>query len=155
MGAAIEYNWVHDERAPCAINPKGTVKTVPSGLPGAGTTHRLDGSIGNDMRRGGPFQWEPGYTQYPWTGLAGLVPAAVVLHRAGYPAFEIADRAIARTHEYLWHLRTQTGNVAWFDADRGSEVVQLVNFFYGTSYPADHPVSDGHTISYTDWTHSR
>jgi hypothetical protein len=151
----VKAGWAHDDARPFAINPKGTAKRIPSGMPGAGTTVRIDGAIINDQRRGGDLQWEPGYTQYPWTGLAGLVPAAVILQRAGYPAFEVADRAVLRTHDYLWFLRTATGNTAWFDGVRGSEVVQLVNHYYGTAFTVSQPVSRGFTIGYTDWTHAR
>jgi hypothetical protein len=152
---AIQYGWTHDDNKPCAVNPKGSTRRVASGFPGAGGTYRLDGSIGNDMRRGGDFQWTPGFTHYPWTGLAGFVPAAVMLHRAQYPAFEVADRAVLRTHEYMWHLRTATGNTDWFDEKRGSDVIPLVNHFYGTSFPTVQPVVMGKTIGYSDWTHAR
>jgi hypothetical protein len=149
----VSSDWAHDDARPYAVNPKGATKRVPSGRPGAGTTQRIDGAIINDQRRGGNFQWEPGYTHYPWTGLAGFVPAAVVLQRAGYPAFEVADRAVLRTHEYLWFLRTATGNADWFNGTRGSEVVQLVNHVYGTKYPVRSPVVVGMAVGYTDWTH--
>jgi hypothetical protein len=155
LGQGVASGWAHDDARPCAINPAGTSKRVPAGLPGAGGTYRIDGALINDMRRGGPFQWEPGFTQYAWTGLAGVVPAAVVLHRAGYPAFDAANRAVLRTHEYLWYLRQQTGNTGWFDGRRGSEVVRLVNYYYGTSYQHSSPVAVGHTIGYTGWTHPR
>jgi len=154
LAKGLEFGWAHSSSSPFAINPRGTTKVVPSGRPGAGTTQRIDGAIINDMRRGGYFQHPPGWTQYPWTGLMGFVPAAVILQRAGYPAFEVADRAVLRTHEYLWWLRNATGNVDWFDGDRGSEVVQLVNHYYRTTYPVTHPVTVGHTIGYTDFTHA-
>lgn len=154
LGTGVEYGWAYSNTNPFAINPKGTTKMVPSGVPGAGTTQRIDGAIINDMRRGGSFRHPPGFTQYPWTGLMGFVPAAVVLQRAGYPAFEVADRAVLRTHDYLWWLRNATGLADWFDSSRGSEIVQLVNHYYGTSFPVTHPVLVGHTIGYTDWTHA-
>jgi hypothetical protein len=147
--------WAHDDRAPCAINPAGSTKVVPSGLRGAGQVHRIDGSLGGDMRRGGEYQRDPGYTQYPWVGLEGFVPAAVILDRMGYPAFEVSDRAVLRTHEYLWFLRTSTGDQTWFDGIRAREVVQLVNHAYGTSFPVNRVVGSGRTVGYTDWTHPR
>jgi len=155
LDKVADDGWAHDDRAPCAINPAGTVKVVPSGRPGSGQTRRIDGAIGGDMRRGGLYQWEPGYTQYPWVGLEGLVPAAMILHRAGYPAFRVSDRAVLRTHEYLWFLRTSTGDQAWFDGIRAREVVQLVNHAYGTSFPVNRVVGAGRTVGYTDWTHPR
>jgi hypothetical protein len=151
MGVA--YGWAHDDGKPCAVNPIGAIKMIPEGQPGAGSTRRIDGAIINDMRRGGRYQWPPGFTAYPWTGLAGFVPAAVILQRAGYPAFEVGDRAVLRTIEYLSFLKTETGNRVWFDGVRGGEVVQLVNYYYGTAYPVSRPVPIGHTLAFTDWTH--
>lgn len=152
----VEADWEHSESAPCAVNPFGTSKLVPDGRPGAGGAHRIDGAIINDMRRGGIFQWPPIWSQYPWTGLEGFVPAAVILHRAGYPAFEAADRAVLRTIEYLKFLEDSTppDTLHWFDGIRGAEVVQLVNWYYRTTYPMNKPaVGAARTIGYSDWTH--
>jgi hypothetical protein len=153
ISKGIKYGWAHDIDQPCAVNPAGTTKEVPAGLPGAGSIRRIDGAIINDMRRGGYFQWPPGYTQYPWVGLEGLVPAALILHRAGYPAFEIADRAVLRTLEYLWYLRRETGDSRWFDGVRADEIIHLVNVIYGKSWPMQAAVGAGRTVGYTDWTH--
>lgn len=153
LHGGVESGWAHDDANPCAVNPRGTTKVVRAGLPGAGRDFRIDGAIINDIRRGGEYQFPPGWTYYPWTGLQGFVPAALILHRAGYPAFEVADRAVLRTHEYLWYLRSQTGDARWFDGDRGNEVVQLVNWRYGTSYPIVGVVGRSRTIGFTDWSH--
>lgn len=153
LDAPVNDGWTHDDQNPCAVNPAGTSKRVPSGRAGAGSVQRIDGALVGDMRRGGLYQWEPGYTQYVWVGLEGLVPAAVILENAGYPAFEVADRAVLRTHEYLMHLRTETGDVRWFDGDRAREVVQLVNDVYGESFPMNGVAGAGRTVGYTSWTH--
>jgi hypothetical protein len=155
LDKVVSDGWAHDDSRPCAVNPAGTSKVVPTGLPGAGRTLRLDGSLGGDMRRGGAYQWEPGYTQYPWVGLEGFIPAAAILDRAGYPAFEIADRAVLRTHEYMWFLRNETGDDRWFDGERAREIVHLVNAVYGTSFPVNRATGGGRTVGYTDWTHIR
>ncbi len=144
LSKGVAYGWAHDDQNPCAINPKGTQK---QGV-------RIDGAIINDMRRGGEFQVYPGYTQYPWVGLEGLVPAAVILHRAGYPAFSIADTAVKRTYDYLWFLRNHTGNVDWFDGMRASETTQLVNVAYGTSFIATRADRRGRTVGFTAWSHA-
>ncbi len=149
----VRDGWTHDDQNPCAVNPAGATKRVPSGRVGAGSVRRIDGALVGDMRRGGLYQWEPGYTQYAWVGLEGLVPAAVILENAGYPAFEVADRAVLRTHEYLMHLRTETGDVRWFDGDRARDVVQLVNNAYGESFPMNGVAGAGRTVGYTSWTH--
>lgn len=113
---------------------------------------RLDGAISNDMSRGGDSICNPAYTQYPWVGLQGAVPAALVYARAGYPAWEIMDAAIRRTHDYLYSLRPQ--NVDWFDGVRANECIFLVNRAYGTSFPCTVPIGSGRTFGYTDWTHA-
>jgi hypothetical protein len=99
------------------------------------------------------FQWNPVYTSYPWVGLEGMIPAAVVLDRAGYPAFDVADRAVLRTHEFLWELRTSTGDTRWFDGTRSREIVHLVNAAYHTSFPVNDVTGGGRTVGYTAWTH--
>jgi len=150
---AVLDGWTHDVRRPCGLNPSGARKTVALGLRGAGGTYSVDGALVGDMRRGGVYQWRPAYTSLPWVALEGLVPAAVILARAGYPAFEVADRAILRAHEYLWHLRSSTGDPRWFDGTRAREIVHLVNAYYRTSYPVNDVTGGGRTVGYTAWTH--
>ena len=133
----VEAGWAYDDRQPCAVNPAGATKAIPEGRPGAGQTRPIGGAIINDMARGGDFAWPPGATQYPWTGLEGLVPAAVILERAGYPAFAAGDRAVLRAAEYLWYLQLATRSGAWFHERRSSEIVQLVNVAYGSHFPLD------------------
>lgn len=154
LGRPVEDGWAHDDRAPCAVNPAGATKAAPGGQGGPGRVRRIDGALIADMRRGGPFQEIPVYTAYPWVGLEGLVPAAVILERAGYPAFEIADRAVLRTLEYLWGLREESGDERWFDGVRAREIVHLVNVAYGTSFPVARTIAGGRTVGYTGWTHA-
>jgi hypothetical protein len=149
----VRDGWTHDDLNPCAVNPAGTSKQVPAGRPGAGGIRRIDGALVGDIRRGGVFQWTPGYTQYVWVGLEGFVPAAVILEKAGFPAFEVADRAVLRTHEYLLYLRNETGDERWFDGDRANEIVHLVNTAYGTSFPMNGVAGMGRTVGFTSWTH--
>jgi hypothetical protein len=151
----VRDGWTHDDREPCAINPAGTEKLVPSGTAGEGRRRRIDGALVADMRRGGVFQSVPTYTQYPWVGLEGLVPAAVILERAGYPAFEVGDRAVLRSLEYLRYLREETNEPRWFDGVRAREIVHLVNAAYGTSLPVSRAIAGGRTVGYTGWTHPR
>lgn len=139
----VEYGWAHDSGDPCAVNPKGSEK---DGV-------RIDGALINDMRRGGAFAHPPEPTSYPWVGVEGFVPAALVLQRAGYPAFEVADRAVLRSMDYLWWLRQVTGERDWFDGKRAAETIQIVNAVYGTEFPLKKPAGGGRTVGYTDWTH--
>jgi hypothetical protein len=115
---------------------------------------RLDGAIANDMSRGGDNVCSPTWTQYPWVGLEGAVPAALVFARSGYPAWELVDGAIRRALAYLWFLRQTTGNVDWFDGSRSNECIYLVNRAYGTNFICSLPVGNGRTFGFTDWTHA-
>jgi hypothetical protein len=127
----------------------------PVGIQDAGATrdgHRLDGAIGNDMSRGGTFQWPPGMTDYPWVGLMGAVPAAVVYARAGYPAWTVGDSALLRAATYLRELSLDR-DPAWYDAERAPQAKHLLNVAYGLGYPARLPTGVGQTIGFTDWTH--
>ncbi len=129
----------------------------PVGIQDAGAQKngcRLDGAIGNDMSRGGSFSCTPKMTNYPWVGLEGAVPAALILHRAGYPAFEIMQKALFRAGSYLWELRQKTGNAEWFDDKRAPETKHLLNVAYGQDWPARKPVGAGRILGYTDWTHA-
>jgi hypothetical protein len=154
LAAPVRDGWAHHDLRACAVAPAGASKSVPTGLPGAGRAFRIDGALIGDMRRGGEYQRAPRYTQYAWVGLEGFVPAAVILHRQGYPAFEVAHRAVLRTHEYLWHLRSETGDERWFDGIRAREVVHLVNVVYGASFPVNRVVGRGRTVGYSAWTHA-
>jgi hypothetical protein len=150
----VEAGWAHDDRRPCAVNPAGATKEIPEGRPGGGQVRPIGGAIINDMARGGDLAWPPGTTQYPWVALEGLVPAAVILQRAGYPAFALADRAVLRTVQYLWDLKLATQSGRWFQERRSNEILQLVNVTYGTRFPVELPTGGGRTVGYTDWTHA-
>ena len=131
-----------------------TTKEIPEGRPGAGEERPIGGAIINDMARGGDFAWPPRTTQYPWVGLEGLVPAAVILERAGYPAFAAGDRAVLRAVQYLWDLKVSAESGRWFHERRASEILQLVNVAYGEHFEIDLPAGAGRTVGYTDWTHA-
>jgi hypothetical protein len=150
----VEAGWAYDDQRPCAVNPPASTKEVPEGRPGAGEERPIGGAIVNDMARGGDFAWPPRTTQYPWVGLEGLVPAAVILERAGYPAFAAGDRAVLRAVQYLWDLKISARSGRWFHERRASEVLQLVNVAYGAHFPLDLPAGAGRTVGYTDWTHA-
>jgi hypothetical protein len=150
----VQGGWADDDAHACAVNPPGATKQVPDGRRGAGEVQPIGGAIINDMARGGAFEWPPQMTDYPWVGLQGLVPAAVILDRAGYPAFAAGDRAVLRAVEYLGFLHRVTGRGEWFQERRSNEVLQLVNVVYGTDFPMRRPVGAGRTVGYTDWTHA-
>jgi len=78
----------------------------------------------------------------------------VILQRAGYPAFAVADRAVLRAVRYLRDLQLSTGSGRWFQERRSNEIIQLVNVAYGAHFPVDLPTGGGRTVGYTDWTHA-
>ncbi|MGE5550469.1 MAG: hypothetical protein ACM3ZC_08045 [Bacteroidota bacterium] len=134
--------WSHDPAHPVAVNPKGTTKDG----------HRIDGAIINDQGRGGAFTWPPGYTQYPWVGLEGYLAQAYMLHRAGYPALEVQDKAPLRAIEYQWYLYKETGNREWWD--RTHWVQHLAKALYPEAqFEVWKPATGGFIMSFTDWTH--
>ena len=138
----------------CAINPKGSVKDINPD-PSVTDNINIDGAIINDMRRGGNFKFPPGYTSYPWVGLEGYIPAAFVLHRAGYPAFDISDKAVLRAVEYMCYLDKNT-TTNWWDSSRAAEAKHLVKLMYGYNDPQcsiAYPTGGGRTFGFTDWTH--
>ena len=128
----------------------------PVGIQNAGASKSgctIAGAVSNDMSRGGSNVCRPGYTQYPWVGLEGAVPAAVILTRAGYPAFNVAQSALKRAATYLMYLRRSTGNVEWYDADRAHGIKHILNRVYGLGYPVSYPVGAERVVGCTDYTH--
>ena len=128
----------------------------PVGIQNAGAKKggcSISGAVSNDMSRGGENVCRPGFTQYPWVGLEGAVPAAMMLTRSGYPAFVVSDRALRRAAIYLMGLRRSSGNVEWYDADRAPEIKHVLNRVYALPYPVEHPVGPGRTVGFTDYTH--
>jgi hypothetical protein len=166
--AELDWSWnafrryVGDRSSPHKISSNSDswqqIPSDPVGIQNKGATKngiRLDGAISNDMSRGGDFKWPPGYTAYPWVGLEGAVPAAVIFERAGYRAFAHQDAALGRAAAYLWFLRVETGDANWYDASRAKDIKHLLNAFYSLNYPAASPAGAGRTVGYTDWTHGR
>jgi hypothetical protein len=132
------------------------VPADPVGIQNAGATKSgcsIDGAISNDMSRGSEDVCDPGYTQYPWVGLEGAVPAAMILSRAGYPAWDVSSQALRRAAVYLMQLRQQSGNAEWYDGSRAPEIKHLLNRQYGLGYPVSYPVGAGRTVGFTDFTH--
>jgi hypothetical protein len=130
--------WQCDPARPVGINPAGCVRNG----------YAIDGVLPDDQRRAGGFSWPPPRENYVWEALQGALVQAVILQRAGHPAFEWQDRALLRAVRWL---HDQAGYPA-----EGDDTWQphLVNHFYGTSFPA--PVSrPGKNVGWTDWTHPR
>lgn len=147
LNTGFDSGWSHSMvySQACAINP---VNSVKNGI-------NINGAIINDMRRGGNLKFPPGYTSYPWVGLEGYIPAALILQRAGYPAFELKDKAVLRSMEYMCYLKKNT-STDWWESSRAAEIKHLVKLVYGyndSQCGISYPVGGGRTVGFTDWTH--
>jgi hypothetical protein len=133
-----DLSWQSDPAHPVGINPPGA---QISG-------HLVDGVLPDDQRRCGSFTWPPPQENYVYEALQGSIVQAVILHRAGYPVWDWQTKALLRA--YTW-LQTQGD----FPAE-GDDTWQpfLVNYYYGSSFPAPVPSTPGKNVGWTDWTHS-
>jgi hypothetical protein len=133
-----DLSWQADSARPVAINPRGAEKSGYS----------IDGVLPEEQRRAGGFTWPPPHENYIYEGLQGAVAQAVILDRAGYKdVWTWSDSALLRAFEWLQE-------VADFPAE-GDDTWQphIVNYFYGTSFPAPVPSRPGKNVGWTDWTH--
>ncbi len=137
-----DHSWECDGGRPVGINPAGCRKEG----------RNFDGIIPDDQRRGGRFDpddWPPPQELYVWEALQGIMMQAIVLHQAGFAPFEWGDKAILRAVRWI-HDEVE------FPADRGNTwQPHVVNYYYGTSFPAPIPSSHGKNMGWTDWTHTR
>jgi hypothetical protein len=134
---SLDLSWQADEFAPVGINPLGATK---SGLD-------IDGVLPDDQRRGGAFTMSPPNENYVWEALQGLLAQAVILERAGYPAFGWENHALLRAVGWL-HWRADypaEGDDTWQP--------HVLNHFYGPRFPAPTPARPGKNVGWTDWTH--
>ena len=130
--------WQCDPSKPVGINPKGCSKRG----------HSIDGVLPDDQRRSGPFQWPPPKENYVYGGLAGVIVQAVILHRAGYDAFNWSDRAILRAYEWLYKEAKfpAVGDDTW--------QLPLIDCFYGTNFWNGTQTLYGKNMGWTEWTHA-
>ncbi len=133
-----DLSWQANSSAPVGVNPAGATKSGRD----------IDGVLPDDQRRAGGFTWPPPKENYVWEALQGAFAQAVILHRAGYDVFSWQDEALLRAVTWL-HEQADfpaTGDDSW--------IPHLVNYYYGTSFPAPSPSSPGKNVGWTDWTHS-
>ncbi len=131
-------DWQSDPEHPVGINPKGATK--------AG--HSIDGVIADDQRRAGGFVWPPPKENYVYEALQGALAQAVILYRAGYKdVWQWSDQALLRAFQWLH-------NVADYPA-RKDDTWQphIINYYYGTHFPAPSPTRPGKNVGWSDWTH--
>jgi len=133
-----DLSWQCNSSAPVGINPTGCTRDG----------HSIDGVLPDDQRRAGGFSWPPPKENYVWEGLQGAVVQAVLLKRAGYDVFTWENQALRRALQWL-HSQANfpaTGEDTW--------TPHLINYYYGTQFPAPVPTSPGKNMGWTDWTHS-
>ena len=138
--AGFDYGdlaWQSDPSRPVGINPKGA--TIQG--------RNVDGVVPDDQRREGGFSWPPPKANYVYGALGGVLVQALILHRAGYPAFEWSDRAILRA--FVW-THEQANFAAQSD---DSWQPHLVNHIYSRTFPAQASSGAGKNVGWTDWTH--
>jgi len=134
-----DLDWQCNPRSPVGINPKGCVVDG----------HSLDGVLPDDQRRSGDLRWPPPHENYVYEGLQGALAQAVILKRAGFDAFNWSDQALLRAVRWLYdtaHFHA-VGDDTW--------IPYVVNYFYGTSFPAPESARAGKNVGWTNWTHSR
>lgn len=134
-------SWQQIPTDPVGIQNKGAIK---NGI-------LIDGAISNDMSRGCDLKWPPCYTQYPWVGLEGAVPAAVIFSRAGYDSWNAVNMALKRAAIFLHRARVDSGDVAWYDTSRANEIKHILNKKYGLTFPKGACKVTARTVSFTDW----
>jgi hypothetical protein len=133
-----ELWWQSNPQEPVGINPAGAM------IQG----HSVDGVLPDDQRRGGPFEWPPPQENYVYTGLQGAVVQAEILHRQGYDAWNWENKAMLRAFQWLHEQANYpaVGDDTWQP--------HIVNYRYGTSFPAPVPSNWGKNMGWTDWTHA-
>jgi len=113
----------------------------------------VDGALPDDISRGGPFEWPPIHTGYPWEGLAGAVVQAEILSRQGFDTWNWENRAMYRAVDYLRYLDALFGD--WWVTDDDEEwLIWVVNRAYGSSFQTELPARHGKNMGWCDWTNA-
>jgi len=141
-GYSDDLSWQADPDRPRGVNPKGAMKEG----------HSIDGALPDDMRRGGPFQWPPAYTQYPREALSGYVALAELLYRQGYDVYEWEDRALLRATRFLYDLERAFPDEGWWEP--ATPVYWIIKNRYGQSFPVEMGSTIGRNVGWTGWTHA-
>ncbi len=176
--AQLEWGWmafrryVGDRTSTWKMGTEAAWQAIPAdgvGIQNAGATKNginIDGAIGNDMIRSNPVPVAnlvyTADSQYSWVGLNGAVLAAEIFFRQGYPAYEVANKALLRAATYLHNLAQK--NKGWYDTSTRKDVKFLINKRYGVNFPQlpdptnagkfltlALPVGANGLVGFTDW----
>ncbi|MFQ5636662.1 MAG: carboxypeptidase regulatory-like domain-containing protein [bacterium] len=134
--------WQLNPDQPIGINPKGATKDG----------RNIDGVLPDDQRRGGGFNWPPPKEGYVYEGLQAVLVTAEILSRQGYDVWNWQDRAILRAYQWLHTPHFKGGGTYEAQGDDTWQL-SLVNYHYGTDFPAPVPSTAGKNMGWTDWTH--
>ncbi len=136
-------SWQEDEQRPVGVNRVGARR---DGID-------LDGSLPEEMRRGGPLAEPPAHTGYAWEALQGATVTTELLARNGYPdAWRWGGSALLRAVDYLARLDAAQGG--WWARGDDRWNVWLVNHGTGRAYRSEAGVGPGKNLGFTDWTHA-
>lgn len=115
----------------------------------------IAGAISNDMVRSNPKPVANlvfvDHSHYPWVGLNAAVLLSKIYQRQGYPAFELADKAIYRAASYLLALSKNNGGGGWYDDSSRKDAKFVINDEYGVPYPLALPVATSGLVGWMDW----
>jgi Divergent InlB B-repeat domain len=123
-----DVSWHANPDSLRLINPRGAIKKKMN----------IDGVIPDDLRRGGSFHKPPGYTEYPWEFLQGIILAARILDRAGMPVWAAGDSAIYRAARCL-QIRFEKDYGGWAAGGDDEWMLPFLDEAYGTQWSDNQP----------------
>lgn len=133
-----DLSWQADPVHPVGINLVGaTIDGID-----------VDGSLPEEMRRGGTFRWPPAPTDYPWGALEGAILQAEILYQAGYDAWNWENQALERAYEFLLNRAN------WRPAGNDEWQLWLVDYRYGSISWAGSPGPYGKNFGWSDWLYA-
>lgn len=155
--SASGFGW--DQGSGASWQSEGSVANFNGINPVGGTIqgHNVSGVLPEDQKRGGSFSWPPPKEGYVYEGLQGVLSAAWMLYRQGYPAFEWENQAIKRAFEWLNTAQFIPNNSQYLATDVGDgHQPWLVNYIYGTNFGGTDMSGAGKNgLGFYYWTHVR
>jgi hypothetical protein len=123
------------------VNPAGATLVID------GESRNVDGVLPEDMKRSGRPEYPFPVESYVRECQQGMIAAAWMLHRAGYPAFEWEDQAVLRS--FRWFAEEAEG--AYRGDDAG--LPYLIRLVYGVDYATEQSRPGKNGLGFYDWTH--
>jgi hypothetical protein len=144
------------ERWSCVASD-GTTRT-PIGINTGCAPDRagLDGAPVEDLSRSSSYP-VPDATgaMYAWESVRAMTLQAILLHRAGFDAWNVNDSQLARLVGYLRRTPAEIsidGTLWGYDRySHNGWPRWVLNRFLGTSYPVNRPADGDRAMGYSDW----